>query len=427
MVCYPLIIPFSIATSQLNLTQLCMSVGASECTACLIGTYQDREGRESCVKCPAGRATKLTAQEKCEECPTGSAQQSEGSTECTICTLGKYSGVAGKPRCDDCEAGRYQDVVGSSLCKETPVGNYSESGLPLPKKCAPRTIAPYAGLSSCYACEVNSESSANNDRCICQASYYAERLDNLNATIVRCNVCPTGAYCVQSGVTFDTLLTDDGYWRANNESLLFYRCLLATQCVRGRSASCESYRTGPLCSLCIDGYRSSTSTSECKKCPASNEAWGTTVGLCAVVVVVAIALYVYVLAKDQPMMMAIEERDASQIEWDNDEELLNQVVGPMSRLSVAAQRMEALAAAASGEAAKKRNEHSMESRMRPNFTYKLKIILGFMQVASGLPFLVSVPWPSYFSSFIQFFNFGICHFRFHSPVLSLIADYFEMI
>lgn len=36
---------------------------------------------------------------------------------------------------------------------------------------------------------------------------------------------------------------------------------------------------------------------------------------------------------------------------------------------------------------------SQESRARPNFTYKLKIILGFMQIATNLQFVVDVPWP----------------------------------
>jgi hypothetical protein len=46
-----------------------------------------------------------------------------------------------------------------------------------------------------------------------------------------------------------------------------------------------------------------------------------------------------------------------------------------------------------------------ESRSRPNFTFKLKILLGFLQIGTNLAFVVDIPWPRHYVSFIQTFNF----------------------
>jgi len=45
-----------------------------------------------------------------------------------------------------------------------------------------------------------------------------------------------------------------------------------------------------------------------------------------------------------------------------------------------------------------------ESRTPPNFTYHLKILVGFFQISTSLSFIVEIPWPSYFHTFISYFN-----------------------
>ena len=44
-------------------------------------------------------------------------------------------------------------------------------------------------------------------------------------------------------------------------------------------------------------------------------------------------------------------------------------------------------------------------RNRPTFTYKMKIILGFFQITTGLVFAVDIPWPSHYRSFMRTFTF----------------------
>jgi hypothetical protein len=48
-----------------------------------------------------------------------------------------------------------------------------------------------------------------------------------------------------------------------------------------------------------------------------------------------------------------------------------------------------------------------ESRARPNFTYKLKIIVSFLQVGTNLAYVVEIPWPSYYMDFMNVFNVSL--------------------
>jgi len=43
--------------------------------------------------------------------------------------------------------------------------------------------------------------------------------------------------------------------------------------------------------------------------------------------------------------------------------------------------------------------------VKPNVTYKLKILINFLQIGTGLAFVVDIPWPSGFKSFMTLFAF----------------------
>jgi len=45
-----------------------------------------------------------------------------------------------------------------------------------------------------------------------------------------------------------------------------------------------------------------------------------------------------------------------------------------------------------------------ESRTAPNFTFKLKIMLGFFQIVTNVAFLNDVPWPTVYQTFINWFS-----------------------
>jgi hypothetical protein len=45
-----------------------------------------------------------------------------------------------------------------------------------------------------------------------------------------------------------------------------------------------------------------------------------------------------------------------------------------------------------------------KTRHKPNFTFKLKIIIGFLQIGTNLAFVANVPWPTYYVKFIKTFD-----------------------
>jgi hypothetical protein len=225
---------------------------------CSAGKYQDREGQRVCVDCPRGKAI-----------------ESRNAKICQLCTEGSYVASEGSERCTSCDAGTYQGLRGATDCVDTPVGTYSEIGAARPEECSSGTIADSKRNAFCKPCDGNSDSSEDRTRCVCRPGSYSGT--DSTTTSVNCVPCPDGASCKENGVTFATMQTLSGWWRKDNDSLSFYRCLNPQHCIGGRGQLCGGHRTGPLCSLCEKGYQSSTGTSVCTECPSAGQALGVSV------------------------------------------------------------------------------------------------------------------------------------------------------
>jgi hypothetical protein len=95
----------------------------------------------------------------------------------------------------------------------------------------------------------------------------------------QCVECPRGADCTAPGSTFDALLTGEGYWRENNQSTTFYRCLRTVHCAGGPARvdtgtpECGGHRRGPLCALCEPGYHGKSSDADCLPCATQQASW----------------------------------------------------------------------------------------------------------------------------------------------------------
>jgi len=64
-------------------------------------------------------------------------------------------------------------------------------------------------------------------------------------------------------------------------------------------------------------------------------------------------------------------------------------------------------------------------RNKPNFLYKMKIMLSFFQVVTNFAFALEVPWPSGFSAFLRVFNFVNLDFIKWASVGCVVhSDYF---
>ena len=92
------------------------ATGASDCTACSQGQYDDREARSSCgYSCPAGKFSG-TGSTSCAACGAGK-YSAVGQATCTYCVAGKFrpSGSSHTLGCSNCASGEYASL-GSSEC-----------------------------------------------------------------------------------------------------------------------------------------------------------------------------------------------------------------------------------------------------------------------------------------------------------------------
>jgi hypothetical protein len=108
------------------------SAGASLCTECAKGTYQDMKGQLGCVPCVRGRfnaETGRTSELQCFSCPSGKFTAESGSASCTSCTKGFFlsdavRAVEASAHCTMCPKGRFQERDGSIHCVACPSGKY---------------------------------------------------------------------------------------------------------------------------------------------------------------------------------------------------------------------------------------------------------------------------------------------------------------
>ena len=94
---------------------------------------------------------------------------------------------------------------------------------------------------------------------------------------------PQGTVCDAEGVTWESLMTAPGWWRANGTDQWF-RCILASQCTGGLYSSCAPHRIGVLCALCEPGYAANTQSSDCTLCPQRSTSIGVSFLLILVIV-----------------------------------------------------------------------------------------------------------------------------------------------
>ena len=119
------------------------SWGASTCSNCQSGKYQNQVGRNVCKDCSAGKASDTvaaTTESTCVSCNAGYYSGS-GATTCSNCQTGKYQNNGGQSSCKDCSAGKASNTVAApaeSTCVSCNAGYYQ----------------PSSGSTSCILCGV---------------------------------------------------------------------------------------------------------------------------------------------------------------------------------------------------------------------------------------------------------------------------------
>ena len=283
-------------------------------------------------------------------CLYSSPQQKQkytASTACDTCDLGKFGNTTGLAACYACEKGQYQDGKGGIKCLDCPSGKISNK--------------------AATACE-NPSWKISSD-----CAFEREFLDD-SATDKfdwACLPCPKGGSCQRDG-TIRHILPQAGYWRLPfhymDNNITFIRCPYISDCLgvvdkddvdREHSnvdssidEGCVHGTTGPLCSLCIDGYNR-----DMNKCAACVDEL-VPIRVSALVCIV-VALFV----------LARQCRNKIQKTWTKYKTLWR------------------------------------------DFIRVLNIMITFSQINSSLPSVIGIQWPEEWSTFLKHFDVVVCSLR----------------
>ena len=254
-----------------------------KCLFCPLGWYSQKPASTECISCPAGYKSKKGVGHlrisQCDKCPIGLFQANEGRWDCQTCELGKFSDIAGATSCLDCPAGKFavkgKDENGNDKngCVNCPLGEYSdETGKQFCKTCQNLGFRNKNQDAYSYGTTLQLGSDSKYD-CVCPPNTFDittadPDADEDNAWYAKANFdlfrCETrlrstdkdicGSTCtpdiftlmdafVEQGTEFApgnpkdcparcefantsvaTLQVQPGWWRANDESLLFLDC-----------------------------------------------------------------------------------------------------------------------------------------------------------------------------------------------------------
>lgn len=161
-----------------------------------------------------------------------------------------------------CDTLKPNSVPQDARCVCTP--GFSDMG-GFCQACRDGTYQSLYDQQSCIPCDGTEDTQGatgqlSRTACVCKDNMYRSSTDE-----TACVACPVGFSCKQNeGVTVLS-----GFWLAKSNTTLTTRCLLgSTQCRGGAGsgdALCAKGYTGPLCSVCADGY--GPLGGECLACP----------------------------------------------------------------------------------------------------------------------------------------------------------------
>jgi hypothetical protein len=404
------------------------------CLACPSGKYQDEAGKQECIECQPGRAQGESGRETCDPCAPGTFMTELGQRECELCAVGSYADEPGLRACKACDAGQFLTVRGGDRCFDCEPGFFSTGGNAECRECGDRQIAPFPGASKCFSCDRNALTNELHTLCMCNIGF-AFRLQefdvNADASAIgdtgyRCDECPLGTVCDKVGTMWREMETAEGFWEATTYSQndtfrdsgdrVYSRCLFRDHCVGGMNSECDSNRIGPLCARCDDTgdtrYQIGLN-GRCVECPSSGGSITYFILVC-IAITSALVLQCYIVLRTGNDLIRSEKRrqqirleqeegffdpdaDHDEDDWDDAAHRHQQfytIFGP--------------------------------PKPKPNFTYKLKIMLGFAQVVTNVATGLEVRWPESFKKMVSYLNpVNIDLFQFSSVGCMTTTTYYD--
>ena len=181
-----------------------------------------------------------------------------------------------------------------------------------------------------------------------------------------CKACidlnlPEGVNCDNdSGLTLNTLTLKDGFWRSSAKSDNIVKCEITASCTHASpSDNCTIGHTGPICSVCMEGFNKDA-VGVCKPCSSA----GVSIGfytLCGILSVVAFYLILQKVYGKERLTLAFMTKELTE---------------------------------ASGD----------KKHWAKNLRTKGKILTSFYQIVSKLPSTLAVEYPDIYRGFTTAVN-----------------------
>ncbi|GMI12462.1 hypothetical protein TrLO_g2943 [Triparma laevis f. longispina] len=312
------------------------AIAETQCLSCAEGKHNNGVGLTTdCFFCASGKIAPSEGYHECTDCITGTYASSAGMTECIQCAEDTYSNEVGSQTCQQCD-GTWADFKGAVECQKCPqymtfngtscicqesfirekdsrrctckAGETVVDG-----KCVACDDGRYKdqpGTKACSVCDADAIEGAfesipganktSSASCACGFGKFAEAPDGDNPGKLNgiCKVCadielPEGVNCSKVGLTKATLPIVDGYWRSSKNDHDIVKCENLESCTHSSDEDlCAEGHTGPICSVCKDGFNKDT-LGVCKSCGSA----GVSVGFYALCGVLGITILYLVLRK----------------------------------------------------------------------------------------------------------------------------------
>ena len=191
------------------------------------------------------------------------------------------------------------------------------------------------------------------------------------------------------GVSWDQMQAQPGFWSVNQT---FYRCLEASHCNGGAqtgsaTSTCAAFRTGKLCAACLSGYTEALGGS-CRPCGTNSYSLGVFI-LAGVLIIAAVLVMMFVLLRSgRDVIAAAQQSETVKMKTSS------------GFMLTEGEEVDLVGFDA--------NRYGTEITVhgppapKPDFTFKLKIALGFAQILSNVSIGIEIQWPNAFKSFLSF-------------------------
>eukprot|EP00455_Lapot_gusevi_P034603 TRINITY_DN381_c0_g1_i1.p1 TRINITY_DN381_c0_g1~~TRINITY_DN381_c0_g1_i1.p1 ORF type:complete len:769 (-),score=306.56 TRINITY_DN381_c0_g1_i1:325-2631(-) len=157
----------------------------------------------------------------------------------------------------------------------------------------------------------------------------------------------------------------------------------------GGDNQCPPGNTGPVCDVCIAGWHKGTS-GNCEVCPSVGGSWVYLVFV-GVGTLLVFALLLYIVMKwSRGLMKEAKKRDAEMARIETADILTQEDMLDMFRLK--------------SDDSKSLLNSDGTRVVPPDFTFKAKIVLGFLQIGVSITSRVIVAWPRLFRRFLSWFS-----------------------